>query len=122
EVGNIVADPLLLRFAPPNLTTRGIPGFAFKVTGRAVIHDAAIGGPGPPPPRVNAQAGNVAWIAAGGLIAGFRVCASVNPIATGSRAVVLEPGEAGNLVAGFQLLLGDGIFCVGESLAIDFLE
>src|SRR5437899_5445273 len=68
------------------------------------------------------HAGGIAWVAASGLIARFGEGAGINPVAAEGCAVVLQPGKAGNLLSGLDLLLGGRIFQIGQSLAVDFLQ
>jgi hypothetical protein len=71
---------------------------------------------------VHAHARGVGWIAPGGLIARFGERACVNPNPARSRAVVFEPRKTGKLLTGFNLLLGGGVFEIGERFAIHFFQ
>ena len=71
EVGNVIADPLLLRLVPPDLSAVGIPGLAGRIARGAVVHHAAIRRPRPRPVRINAEAGRIVRAAALHLRAGF---------------------------------------------------
>ena len=122
EIGNVVASPFLRGFVPPHLFSCGIERFAVEVAGRAIVKDAAIRRPGQTPVRMHTQTRRIRRIAARGLIARFGKCAGINPVAAGGRAVVFQPGKAGKLLAGFDLLLGGGIFEIRERLSVDFLQ
>src|SRR5208282_264696 len=100
EIRHVVAHPFLRVLVPPDLTARGIPGLAIDVAGRAIVKHAAIGGPRPAPCRMDAHAGWIGGVAARGLIARFGKAARVNPNSTGGGAVVFEPRETGELLAG----------------------
>src|SRR5688572_22815170 len=55
EIRNIVADPFLLRLAPPDLAPFDVPRFSVSVARGAVVHDASICRPRPSPIWINAQ-------------------------------------------------------------------
>src|SRR5581483_6776413 len=81
EVRHVVADPSLLRFAPPDLFALRVPGLARRVARRAVVHDAAVSGPRPRPVRVDAEARRVFSPAPRHLVARLSPRAAVEPVA-----------------------------------------
>ena len=103
DVGH-VADPLLA--VPDDARPLGVPGLAFRVGGRAVVHDAAVGGPGEGPVVEHAEARRIGGRPALGVVAGLGVDARVEPVAAHRRAVVLELTEAVELLAGGAKHLG----------------
>ena len=56
EIGDIVTDPFLLGFVPPDLPAFHIPRLARWIAGGAVVHHTAIGRPGPRPVLIDSQA------------------------------------------------------------------
>src|SRR6185436_6124360 len=77
--------------------------------------------PRPGPVGINAEAGRVLGPPARELRAGLGPAPAVEPVAARGGAVVLEPGEAGELLARLDLLPGLRVFEVGQRLAVDLL-
>src|SRR6267143_1869269 len=55
EIGNIISNPFLLRFIPPDLPAARIPGLAIHVAGCAVVKHAPVCRPTPSPVGINSQ-------------------------------------------------------------------
>src|SRR5580692_1435730 len=122
EIRHVVSDPFLLVFVPPNLLSRCVPGLTVHVARCAVVQHAAIRRPRPAPTRMHAHVGGIGGITPRSLISRFREGSRINPVATGRRAVILQPGEAWKLLARLDLHLGRGIFQIGQGLPIKFLQ
>src|ERR1039458_9691885 len=78
EIRDIVSNPLLHGFAPPDLPARRIPRLAIHVAGSSVIEHAAIRRPGPSPIRIDAHTGWIFRPAPGQLGTGFRPRSGIN--------------------------------------------
>src|SRR6185369_3314194 len=89
EVRNVVANPLLLRFVPPNLPALHVPWFTRRIAGSAVVHDAAIGRPREAPIRINAETRWIVRTSSLHLSSGFSPGTGVQPVTTRRCAVVL---------------------------------
>ena len=105
EVGNVVADPALLRFVPPDLARGRIPRFARDIAGSAIVENTAVHGPRPSPVRMDSKPRRIRVVAALRQRAGFGPGAAPDPVAAVCRAVVAQAGEAWQLLAGFIDLL-----------------
>src|SRR4029077_9242415 len=121
EVGDVVAGPLPGGLVPPHLPPVGIPGLAGRIARGAVVEHAAVGRPRPGPAGIDAEAGRGLRPPARELRAGFGPGPAVDPVAARGGAVVLEPGETGELLARLDLLAGLRVFEVGQRLAVDLL-
>ena len=121
EVRNVVADPLLRGLAPPDLPPFGIPRLAGGIAGGTVVKHAAVGRPGPRPALMDTLARRVLRPTPRRLVSGFGPGTAIQPVAAGGGAVVLEPGEAGKLLAGLDLLLRLRVLEIGQGLAVDLL-
>ena len=113
EVGDIVADPPMGVFVPPDLPTLRIPRLTRRVTGGAVVQNAAIGRPRPCPVRIDTQAGGIFGAAPRELRSGFGPGAGIDPVAAGRSAVVSEPCETRQLLTRLNRLICRGIGYVG---------
>ena len=122
EIGDIVPHPQLLALVPPNLPPQRIPRFAVQVARRAVVKDAAVGGPRPRPVRINPES---RWIVSSATLnhcARFSPRTRVDPVAAGSCAIIFEPGKARKLLPGLDCLICLRISDIGKRFAINLLR
>src|SRR5258708_11837448 len=122
EIGNVVSHPQLLALIPPYLPSRRIPRLAIQVTRCSVVKHAAVGGPRPRPIRINPESRWIFRSATLNHCARFGPRTRVDPVAAGSRAIVLEPGKTRNLLSRLDRLIGLGIGDIGKRLATDLLR
>src|SRR5450759_156381 len=96
DVGN-VAHPFLS--VPDDARPRRIPRFPFGVRRSAVVHDAAVRGPGETPVVKHPEPGRIGGRAALGVVSRLRVNAEVQPVSAERGAVVLQLPEVLELLA-----------------------
>src|ERR1043166_7516239 len=87
EIGNVVADPSLLRVVPPDLPALVAPRLACRIAGSAVVHDAPVSGPRETPVRINAETRRIVRAASLHLRTGFGPRTGVEPVAAGACTV-----------------------------------
>src|SRR6202041_3328198 len=82
EVRNIVPNPKLRCFVPPNLLARRIPRLASWIARSAVIQDASIRRPRPRPVRIDALPSGIFRAAARHVVA-IGPASRINPVSAG---------------------------------------
>ena len=117
EVGHVVADPFAARRGDAGLGVRRIderrippdpplalaPRIAARVGGGAVVHDAAVGRPGPAPLEMRPRhAGRVGLAPRREVLIPRRVAAAIDPRSARRRAVVLELAEPLQVLRGIR--------------------
>src|SRR5829696_5041242 len=123
EIRHIIADPLLLRFAPPNLPAFLVPWFAGGITRCAVVHHSTICGPRPGPVLIDTKTGRIIRSAPLHHWASLGPGTRIQPVTTGCRSVIPQPGKARHLLSGFDGYSGlRGISEVPQCLAINFFS
>src|SRR5260221_5786554 len=95
EIGDVIANPFLLPFIPPNLSAARIPGLTLDVAGCAVVKYAPVGRPRPGPVGKNTQTRRIFRSASCELRSGFSPGTGVDPVTAQSGAVIFHPGESG---------------------------
>src|SRR5258705_13989676 len=102
EVRDVIADPALFRFVPPNLASRRIPGLAVQIAGCTVVEHSPVRRPRPGPIGIDPEAGGI--LGSTPLRHGprFSPRSAVDPVTARGRAVVLQPRKAWKLLSSFD--------------------
>src|SRR5258708_6431870 len=95
EIGDVISDPCLLRFIPPDLPPARIPGLACHVAGCTVVKHAPVRRPRPGPVGIDSQPRGIFRSASCELRSGFSPGTRVDPVTARSGAVIFQPGESG---------------------------
>src|SRR5246127_2903442 len=104
EVRDICAAPATA--IPGNELAVGVVGLTVRIAGGAVIQDAPIRWPGESPVEGLAETAGISVVAARHEIAGRSPGPAEDPAAARGAAIVMELGEAGELLAGLARDLG----------------
>ncbi|MNM72826.1 hypothetical protein D3C81_845280 [compost metagenome] len=116
-VGHVGAGPHLA--VPPHQPFVRVPRFALGVTRGAVVENPSVHRPGPGPAQVLLHAERIAVVTPGHQVALLGPAAAEDP-ATGRRAaIVLELGEAGQLLTGLDHR-ARGVGDIGDGVAVEF--
>ena len=118
EVGDVVTDPLLLVFVPPDPCLLRAPRLALGVRGSAVVKDLAVGRPHPAPFPFGVGAA-IGGLAHRRMVDAVGIHTGVDPAATGGGTVSLHIDE---LRKGLALVLTLGVIPVdlaNHSFGID---
>src|SRR5205807_3509485 len=91
------------RRIPPDPPFPLTPGIAAEIGGRAVVHNPPVRGPRPPPLEVRPRnTGRIGLAARGEVLVPRGETAGINPRRARRRAVVLQCGEARQLLLGMS--------------------
>src|SRR5580704_5739514 len=105
EVGDIIADPELRSFVPPDLFAFRVPRPPVSIARGAIVENAAIGRPRPCPVGINALTRGILCSPPRKLRPSFSPASGVDPVAARGGPVVFQPCEARHLLAAFNDLL-----------------
>src|ERR1051326_4017914 len=100
KVRHVVTGPRLALCVPPDVALALAPRFALRISGGAVVENAAVGRPRVAPIQAYPV---VTLTVASAVAAFFRVDSAIDPAATRGGPIVFERGEAR-----YQLAVGDG--------------